>query len=114
MKRERTYGPHSRLPLSKAAELRGIAPTKVAAAMDEYVQTRGERGLKHVEEPSESDGRRNRWTTHRWLDAWEDHLADAMIAAKTKRRVTKRTDDIIDENGLVTIPTKEYLKRRRA
>lgn len=101
-----------RLSVKTAATDSACSRTTITNAMDLWISSRGQRGLRHVEEESietvAGEVRQQRWTTARWIEQWQDQLADEMIGRRPKaKRITKLETD---ENGLLKGSTRDILK----
>ena len=97
-----------RLSVQKASKEAGVHRTVINRAMDSYKRMRGRKGLRFAEEKTTvlSDGntRRNRWTTKRWIEEWEDRCSEQTVPQTSADPLQK------DSRGLYVGRTKDILK----
>lgn len=98
-----------RLSIRAAAKVAGVGTQTIAQAMDEWISSRGRRGLRHVDdgeiETRSGEIRRQRWTTERWIEDWEDQLSDQTIGSKKGACVP-------DRRGVLPGSTKDILRQQ--
>lgn len=100
-----------RLSVRAAAKSAGVSQQAITQAMDEWISSRGRRGLRHVDDgefaTKSGESRRQRWTTDRWIEEWEDRLAESTLGSAPKTNVTP----VPNRNGVLPGRTRDLLRQ---